>query len=789
MQKKFLPSTSIYSRLLIAFVLVVLIPVFILSATSAWSGYEIGRQRTLDQLDSVATLKSAEIDMWTNDLNIGLDTLLSEDDMTETVLPLLQGQLSPADARQAHDRVLEKLNSMMVITNLFSYVCLLDAKGRVIVSNDPARENQDLSATNYYQQGLQKNFITPPFQESAYDQRLIIVAAHPITTPGQGAVGVLTGYSDMSVLDSIMEESMGLGQTGESYLLGTDYVPLTRLHFQTDPPIAQVKSNGVRLAIENKVSGHAVYRNYHGAQVMGAYTWLPVLQVALVVEQDQAEIFRVVTTTLIVNLSVALAAILLAMFAASIITRSIATPLSVLSATAAQIAAGDLEHVAEVNRQDEIGKLAQSFNHMTAQLRGLIGQLQAELAERRKAEEALRVSEERYRLLTNNVPDIIYSLDGEGNIVTVNSPAFERYGYTEQDAKGKTFLGFVHPEDREIVIGSFLKALEEQRKFTHGLQFRIVAENGVSYWFELNAQARFDGNARYNGEDGVLRDITERKQIEEKIRQLNAELEQRVEKRTRELRAAQEKLVHQETLAVMGQLAGNVGHELRNPLAVINNAAYYLKLVLSGAEEKVKEYLGIIETETRNAENIITDLLDYARIKSVECEAVSVSDLVRQALERFPAPANVEVTLDIPTDLLPVFVDPRQMIQVLGNLTTNACQAMKEGGRLTVLSRREEIVDEGQTSVDGKPSTITRSPSVIVSVKDTGTGITPENMKKLFEPLFTTKTKGIGLGLAVSKKLTEANGGRIEVESEAGVGATFTVYLPVYRGEFYNGEE
>ena len=113
-------------------------------------------------------------------------------------------------------------------------------------------------------------------------------------------------------------------------------------------------------------------------------------------------------------------------------------------------------------------------------LRGII----VDITERKQAEDKLRESEERYRFLTNNIPDIIYSLDGEGNIVTINSPAFEHYGYTEQDSKGKPFLHFIHPEDREIVIGSFLKALEEQRKFTQGLQFRIVAGNGFSYWFE-----------------------------------------------------------------------------------------------------------------------------------------------------------------------------------------------------------------------------------------------------------------------------------------------------------------
>jgi signal transduction histidine kinase len=122
----------------------------------------------------------------------------------------------------------------------------------------------------------------------------------------------------------------------------------------------------------------------------------------------------------------------------------------------------------------------------------------------------------------------------------------------------------------------------------------------------------------------------------------------------------------------------------------------------------------------------------------------------------------VEVALELPPDLPQVYADPRQMVQVLGNLTVNACQAMPTGGKLTITAYRQEQM-------------------VAIAVKDNGVGIPPENMSKLFEPLFTTKLKGIGLGLAVSQKLAEANGGRIEVESEPGQGSTFSVYLPAYR--------
>jgi signal transduction histidine kinase len=193
---------------------------------------------------------------------------------------------------------------------------------------------------------------------------------------------------------------------------------------------------------------------------------------------------------------------------------------------------------------------------------------------------------------------------------------------------------------------------------------------------------------------------------------------------------------------------------------VIKNAIYYLHMVLPEADEKITEYLGIIDSETRTADKIISDLLDFSRIKSVDREPVTVGYLVASALERFPAPEGVTVKLKIPESLPRVVADPRQMTQVLGNLILNACQAMPEGGALTVTAARK-----------GK--------YVTIAVKDTGGGIPPENMNKLFEPLFTTKAKGIGLGLPVSQKLIEANDGRIEVQSTPGIGSTFTVYLPI----------
>ena len=254
-------------------------------------------------------------------------------------------------------------------------------------------------------------------------------------------------------------------------------------------------------------------------------------------------------------------------------------------------------------------------------------------------------------------------------------------------------------------------------------------------------------------------------ELKEKVQKLNKSqkamllMVEDLNKTSKELKGAQEELVRKEKLSILGQLAGGVGHELRNPLGVISNAVYYLKTLLPDADKTTIEYLEMISSEVLNSEKIVSDLLDFARAKPSVKEVTPVSELVTQVLDRHPPPDKIKVTTEISPKLPSVFLDGRQMGQVLDNLVLNAYQAMSDEGKLTI--KAKAVKDK-----------------VYISITDTGCGIPKENMKKLFEPLFTAKARGIGLGLSVSKNLLEANGGKIEVKSEEGKGSTFTVILP-----------
>ncbi|MDD4928641.1 MAG: ATP-binding protein [Gallionella sp.] len=261
--------------------------------------------------------------------------------------------------------------------------------------------------------------------------------------------------------------------------------------------------------------------------------------------------------------------------------------------------------------------------------------------------------------------------------------------------------------------------------------------------------------------DEIRREVERRKAAEESFRKLTEELESRVQTRTVQLLATQEELVRTEKLALLGQVADTVGHELRNPLGVMNNAVYFLQAVLPDADETVREYLGIIKDEITDAERIVSDLLDAVRTKPPQPTRVEVAELLRQALRKCPLPALVTVQMEIPDTLPAILADPAQMHQVLWNLMTNAVEAMPGGGVLKIKAAADPAAN-----------------TVSISIKDSGSGIAPEQQCHLFEPLFTTKARRIGLGLVVVKNLTEANGGSVSVKSEPAKGSVFTVTLP-----------
>jgi signal transduction histidine kinase len=251
-----------------------------------------------------------------------------------------------------------------------------------------------------------------------------------------------------------------------------------------------------------------------------------------------------------------------------------------------------------------------------------------------------------------------------------------------------------------------------------------------------------------------------RSELEDRVTARTADLEQALAR----LRDAQDDLVRQEKLALLGQLAGSVGHELRNPLGVMSNTVSWLENVLGDVPAEVRERLGMLRRQISMSEKITSDLLDFTRERRAQSTAVSLQQVVEDQILRL-GPVGCAIERDFAAAMDPARADAVHAGQVVFNLLTNAVQAIAQQPNGCVVVRTRQHGDR-----------------VHLEIEDNGPGVPEPLRAKIFEPLFTTRTHGIGLGLAVSRRLTEDNGGELRLEVPAGGrGARFVFALPALR--------
>ena len=379
---------------------------------------------------------------------------------------------------------------------------------------------------------------------------------------------------------------------------------------------------------------------------------------------------------------------------------------------------------------------------------------------RKRAEQSLRVQQ---RALESAVNGIIITDPNQFDnpVVYVNPAALQITGYAEEEVLGRN-CRFLQKDQREQdALHEVRAAIKQQRNCR--VVLRNFRKDGTPFWNELSISPVRDENGKLTHFVGIQSDITARRDAEEALARVNQELEERVQRRNRQLEAAQEQLVRKEKLATLGQLAGSVAHEIRNPMGVIRNAAYFLEQTQANSDANTTEALGEISRGIANAERIVGELLDYAREPSAETNPFNLREAIDAALRMVRMPASVRVERPDAADLRATG-DRGQIERLLANLIQNATHAMPDGGTLTLRC----------AAANG---------CVVTEVNDTGVGIDAQQLEKIFDPLFTTKAKGIGLGLALCRRYAELNHGSLAVDSEPGQGSTFRLSLPLAGAE------
>ncbi len=235
---------------------------------------------------------------------------------------------------------------------------------------------------------------------------------------------------------------------------------------------------------------------------------------------------------------------------------------------------------------------------------------------------------------------------------------------------------------------------------------------------------------------------------------------QELEESNRKLREARDLALRNERLSAIGKLASGVGHELKNPLTNIRNSVYYLQNYLNTDEPEVKEYIETLSMETEVAERILSDLLNFSKATTLARERINICDPIEEAVRTSNIPQDILVESALPDEGCFVEADYDKMKQVFQNLLSNSVSAMPDGGTITIKAECKEN-------------------SVEVKLRDVGTGMNKETLERLFEPLYTTKQKGIGLGMSTVRDIIKHHKGEISVESREGEGTEFTVKLPL----------
>jgi len=380
-----------------------------------------------------------------------------------------------------------------------------------------------------------------------------------------------------------------------------------------------------------------------------------------------------------------------------------------------------------------------------------------DITERKLMEDSLRESEKKFRELADLLPQIVFEIDERGILTFFNRIGLSLTGYTEEDLrKGFDAFQVFPPEDAK-------KATEVMRRIMRGErigpnEYTLLRKDGTPMPIMIYSSAIIrDGKPV--GLRGTIVDMTERNLMEEELRRYREHLEDLVELRTNELKQLNERLLKAERLAAIGEMATMLAHDIRNPLQSITATAYNLRKRLDPSDTQTSKMLAIIKDSVNYSNKIIADLLGFSKEMKIDLSEVALHSIITDTLEHVTIPTSIR-TVNLAESELVLMIDREKVQRALSNLVENAVEAMPNGGELTISSRK--------TNDD-----------IEIVILDTGTGMTDETMQKLFTPPFTTKPKGVGLGLAISKRIVEAHGGSITVETALGKGSSFTVRFPI----------
>jgi PAS domain S-box-containing protein len=651
-----------------------------------------------------------------------------------------------ADAKPLLDRPLTPIDAQLLTFEELQLVAV--PGGRVVQSTLPASVGTYVVDEAYYREG-RHGPMRQPIHPSSVTGRPRLTVATPVTDVRGDTVAVLAAHLDLGTVEALLQRP-STDVPLDGYLVNRYAEFVSAQRFGVEGHARGVHSLGIDSVLTG-ASGIGAYPDYAGRPVLGAWQWVPALEIGLIVEAPEAAALAPARRLLFQTLGVGIAVAFLLAVGVVVVTRRNTRPVLAVAEAASAVAAGrfDVTAIAD-SGSDEVGELARAFNVMTARLRTLYDDLGAQV---RATQDALADAETSRALLqdvVDNAGVLVCVVDADDRLLLANRRFAELAGTPREAVTGRR-LAELPSSAFTATIGDAVRAARETQRVDERELSLGSSGTGAHAWQVVTFPLRkHDGTTYAAGL--VATDLTERARAEAARRAQDASVQQA------------------QRLESLGVMAGGIAHDFNNLLgAILGN----VDLARDAAEDpaEVRVALEQIAAASRRAAELTRQMLAYAGRASLRREVVDVRAVVEDLVPLVRAAHSKKVQFAVTLSAEPLWVDcdPAQLSQVVLNLLTNAAEAI--GDEIGTVTVRGELVAADDVAVRGVPT-------VRLRVEDTGRGIDPEIQARIFDPFFTTKTAGRGLGLSAVRGIVQSLGGWLALASAPGAGTQFDILLP-----------
>ncbi len=720
---------GIKSKLIVVLLLISILPIASLTAIQLSIDQNILHDQTTSELQLVAKDRHANLlQIWylrTEQITILANNKIIKDLVTESNNEIPDsGRL--ADLKHNVDSELESFQKATGDSHGFSDFLILDKK------NSPVHTFNKIDISVYPESKKSGYIIT--MDPSSPTKSSLILKMPVYGEDTQEPIGSIFAKRDIAIAYSVLIDRTHLGQTGEVYLVNADRKMITESRFISDAQFNQIVDTvPVRACFEKNQNTDGEWKDYRKIPVFGASICDKENGFVLIAERDVSESLSPLILTQINSILITMSTISIVTLAGIILSNYVSSPIRKLIDAIDKMERGEYDAQVDITRKDEIGKLARHFNEMSKKIlftNDSINQLvQEKVSELEITNFDLKKALQDNANIQNalNESSIVAITDKDGIITYVNKQFCEISKYSEKELIGNTHQilksGYHTPEFyqdiwRNISNGKIWKG-----------DIKNKAKDGTHYWVQTTIVPFLDDVGNPAQYVAIRTDITQQKVIHEERLRL-------------------------ERLAAIGELASRLAHDLRNPLGVIKTTLGILKAKHTPDDQKMKELYDRVDSAILRITHQINDVLLFVRKSPMDMEEVSMLDMINSVLEKISIPESVDVRVSN-TDIR-IRCDATKIDAMLTNLLLNAVQAVGENGIVSI-----RLFDSENTAT--------------IEIEDSGHGIPDEILPRIFEPLFTTKQKGTGLGLASCKNIVTEHKGTISVKNNP---TTFIVTLP-----------